>query len=152
MQTNIEENLRWLRLTPTAITAGFEYAHIASTNITKPTTFNFETTKSRAAHNCALSSVSSIGVIDLDVYRSQEVVVTHNPLVPSITTHSTAAATITNTNTNNNVTRAPHVPSSASGYVSVQQGLDEIPDEMFLNIDIEGKNYYRLSFYFILTR
>ena len=140
MQTNFEENLNWLRLTPTAINAGFEYAHIASTNTTKPTTFNFETTKSRAAHNCALSSVSAIGVIDLDVYRSQEVVVTHNPSAPSNSIPPRTTVVTMNTTTNNfNITMAPTVPSLASGYVPVQQSVDEIPDEMFLELDIEGK-------------
>lgn len=141
MQTNLEETLQWLRLNPSAMTTGFEYAHVASTNMSKPTVFNFETSKTRAAHNCALSSIGTIGMIDLDVYRTQEVTATHDP---STAHRPPPSAVTTNTRINATyavplVTPAANAPSPSSGYGTVQPALDDIPDEMFLNIDVEGK-------------
>lgn len=167
MQTNLEENLRWLRVTPTASIAGFEYAHIASANYTKPTTFNFDTTKSRAAANCALSSVSAIGVIDLDVYRAQEVTVNHHP-TSSNTNHPPPIPSVikntnnqTNNHNNNNISSninsnkvisaAPPILTPGNSYIPapVQPSLDDIPDELFLNIDVEGMHCHLLLYMYI---
>lgn len=140
MQTNLDEGLRWLQLNPSAPLTGFEYAPTASQNMTKPTVFNFDTTRTRAAHNCALSSIGAIGMIDLEVYRAREVAVTHssNNSVSSATAPPPMRAKHP----------VPAVTPAANPTVNFNNPapteFTDIPDEVFMNIDVEG--LYRYNF------
>lgn len=73
MKNNLEEQILWLNKNlELSHLSKFQYAHQISKNIQRPLKFQYDNFSKRISKNCALSSLTDIGHLDLEVFRTKD--------------------------------------------------------------------------------
>ena len=134
LQHNLEEQLKFLRENlSTCHFAGFQYAPTASVDIEVPSVFNFDTQKTTNSRNCSKQSVTDVGYLDLQSFRSEQTTTTRAGI------QSTA---IISSGNRSKYTATVAVPVVQRKSFNLQEEISRfesaIPDSAFMDIDIDA--------------
>lgn len=132
---------------------GFQYAPTASSDITIPTVFNFETQKSNNSKSSSVQSVSNVGFLELQSFRTETNARANPPIatsLASISSFTTEAPTNKYTSYVTEVLKPieeirPIVRGQNSAYsrpLNIQDEISKfesaIPDSALMDIDIDA--------------
>lgn len=133
---NLQEQLKYLQENLSECHfAGFQYAPTGSTNIEIPAVFNFETQKSTNSKNSSKQTVSDVGFLDLQSFRTE-----HNG--SSNSSEASFIQPVTMTSNRSRYTTSVAAPVVLKKSFNIQDEISRFesaaPDSAFMDIDIDA--------------